>query len=248
MHLLLTSHIGGHCHAGNEILPEPLLAENGFLDKLKTLWPDDARCLMIASDPDDGKLNDLHAQVFEESFRISGLSGSWDIWDDRTDYTKDRMREYDFVLLLGGHVPTQNHFFQRIHLREKLEGYGGIVCGISAGTMNCADTVYAMPELPGEAVDPEYIRFCRGLGLTNYQIIPHYQYLQHVTLDGMPMIQEIARGDSQGRAFLLLPDGSYLYSHQGMDTLYGEGYVLENGFIRQITKPGECRIIQGKEG
>jgi len=31
--------------------------------------------------------------------------------------------------------------------------------------MNCADTVYAQPEEPGEAVDPDYQRFIPGLGL-----------------------------------------------------------------------------------
>lgn len=30
--------------------------------------------------------------------------------------------------------------------------------------MNCADTVYAQPEEPGEAVDPDYQRFIPGLG------------------------------------------------------------------------------------
>ena len=66
---------------------------------------------------------------------------------------------YDVIFLGGGHVPTQNAFFHRIGLREKIRNFDGIVIGISAGSMNSADVVYAQPELPGEAADESYQRF-----------------------------------------------------------------------------------------
>ena len=38
--------------------------------------------------------------------------------------------------------------------------------------MNCAQIVYAQPELEGEAIDPKYERFLEGLNLTKFQILP----------------------------------------------------------------------------
>ena len=38
-------------------------------------------------------------------------------------------------------VPTQNAFFHKIRLPELLRDYGGVVLGISAGSMNMAATV-----------------------------------------------------------------------------------------------------------
>ena len=43
--------------------------------------------------------------------------------------------------------------------------YKGIVVAWSAGSMNCADVVYAGPELEGEAIDPLYERWISGLGI-----------------------------------------------------------------------------------
>ncbi len=59
-----------------------------------------------------------------------------------------------------------------------------VVLGISAGTMNSADIVYAQPELEGESIDSAYQRFLRGLDLTKCMIIPHYQDIKDQILDG----------------------------------------------------------------
>jgi len=52
--------------------------------------------------------------------------------------------DYDVVILAGGHAPTQNAFFHKIKLKELLKIFDGIVIGISAGTMNCADVKRTM--------------------------------------------------------------------------------------------------------
>ena len=80
----------------------------------------------------------------------------------------------DLIILAGGHVPTQNAFFQDIGLRKLIKDYQGVVLGISAGTMNAADRVYIQPEEPGETV-PEFQRFGEGLGITRINVLPHYQ-------------------------------------------------------------------------
>jgi dipeptidase E len=66
------------------------------------------------------------------------------------------VRESNRLILSGGHVPTQNRFLDRIHLRGLLSDFQGVVIGISAGSMNSAELVYAQPEEEGEAVDPDY--------------------------------------------------------------------------------------------
>ena len=77
------------------------------------------------------------------------------------------------IVLAGGHVPTQNAFLCQCGLKEAMKTFDGVVIGISAGSMNCAETVYAQPEEPGEAISKTYRRFLPGLGLTNTMLLPH---------------------------------------------------------------------------
>ena len=52
---------------------------------------------------------------------------------------------------------------KQLRLKERLLHYNGIIVAWSAGSMNCADIVYAGPEFEGEAVDPLYERWITGL-------------------------------------------------------------------------------------
>ena len=146
---------------------------------------------------------------------------------------------YDVIWLGGGHVPTQNRFFQEIGLREKMEGFQGIVIGISAGTMNAADVVYVQPEHEGEAVDSSFVRFIPGLNLTKTQILPHYQMVKDWYLDGMRLYDDITYGDSYGHEFLVLEDGSYLMSLNGTESVHGNAYIISDGQIRKIKEDEE---------
>ena len=109
--------------------------------------------------------------------------------------------------------------------------------------MNSAETVYAHPELPGEATDPAYRRFLPGLGLTQKMILPHYQMLKDETLDGLRVMEDIAYPDSCGRRFYVLVDGSYLYIDGRCETLCGEAYLLADGVLTQITAADESAAV-----
>ena len=211
--------------------------KNQFLLNLKRYWKKEARCLMITAFPDNDAANDEMRGFFENAFASRGLTSSvFHIWDGRTaDYSKETLHSYDVIILGGGHVPTQNAFFHKISLREKMEGFDGMVIGISAGTMNSADEVYVQPEEPGEAIDPNFKRTAVGLGLTKVQILPHYQMVKHNYLDGMRLFEDITYGDSYGREFLALNDGSYLMSVDGVESIHGEAYLIKDGELRQIT-------------
>jgi len=215
---------------------------NGFVDKLRKYWKAESRCLMITAFPEDDDANDEMQSFFETAVRKENLSCEvFDIWDARTeDYSEDILKSYDVIILGGGHVPTQNAFFHEIGLKDKIKEFKGIVIGISAGTMNCAEEVYAQPELPGEAADPDYRRFIPGLGLTKTNILPHLQMVRDWELDGMRLYEDIGFGDSWGREFLALPDGSYLLIEpNGWETVCGEAYRLADGRMEQICEENQ---------
>ena len=218
-------------------------SSNGFPEQLARFWPEKARVLMISAFPDDIPANEEMGAFFERTLRESGLSMSAFTLLDRRQMPMSfgQIRSHSVLLLGGGHVPTQNAFFRELRLRECLESYDGLILGISAGSMNAADVVYAQPEEPGEATDPDYVRFLPGLGLTRTQILPHYQMVRDRTLDGLSLYQDITRRDSFGRRFLILPDGSYLLSQDGQERVYGEAYQMADGVLTQIcTQGGNC--------
>lgn len=97
--------------------------------------------------------------------------------------------------------------------------------------MNCAEEVYAQPELDGESLDHNYVRFIPGLGLTKTKLFPHYQDTKDSYLDGKRLFEDITYPDSMGHTFIAIPDGSYLYSEDGKEELMGEHFVISDGGI-----------------
>ena len=218
---------------------------NGFVAALREAVAPGARCAFVASDPDTYDRLEEFADTFSKCFTWHGMPFSEvTLLDNRTaDRAAEIVAGADVLILAGGHVPTQNAFFQRIDLRELVAGFDGTIMGISAGTMNCAETVYAQPELPGESVDPAYERFLPGLGLTNLNILPHYQKERNTILDGRRLYEDITFADSAGHAFLVLVDGSYALSENGRESLNGEAYVIRNGEMWQVCAEGESVAI-----
>ena len=213
---------------------------NGFASELLKAVPRPCRGLAICSDPNNYERTDFYCGSVREGFEVSGaVFSDYQILDGRNQgQAAELVQNADLIILMGGHVPTQNRFFAGIHLRELLSNFSGIIVGISAGSMNSADVVYAQPELEGEAVSPEYQKFLSGLGLTKIMILPHYQKNKDDVVDGLRIYEEIAYPDSLGRKFYVLPDGSYLYVHNGREELRGEAWLIENGIMRKISEEG----------
>ena len=209
---------------------------NGMVEELKSYWREDSRCLLISAFPDEFELNDGMRGDFERIFRETGLSVKCMDLCDRRGGRKiiAQLPLYDMVILGGGHVPTEKAFFDEIGLREALQSWDGIVMGISAGSMNCADVVYAQPEMPGEAVDPSYQKFIRGLGLTDVNVLPHYQAVKDDYVDGMRLMEDITYPDSIGRVFYAIVDGSYVLQTEDRKEIRGEAYRITDGKIKKI--------------
>ena len=209
-------------------LPCILFRRNGFVSALQTCVDPSRPMLVIAATPDAWGLNDEMVSTFHRAFAWHGMVFPFStVLDDRNAADLPRLLgSCGTVILGGGHVPTQNAFFRRLGLRERLRGFDGVVMGISAGSMNCCDPVYAQPEEPGEATDPDYRRFIPGLGLTDLMVLPHYQRVKDTCVDGLRLFEDISIPDSRGRVFYALPDASYIHQQDGAATLHGEAWIL----------------------
>lgn len=218
---------------------------NGFIIELRKAVPNPCRGLFICSDPNDYPFTDSFADMMHANLTGSGISFTeYNILDGRNaEKAAQLVAEADLIILAGGHVPTQNKFFESIGLRNIMSTYNGAVIGISAGTMNSADTVYAQPELEGEAVDPNYERFLTGLGLTDVSVLPHYQAIKDTVLDSLRVFEDISYGDSFGRKFYALPDGSWIFVHDGVTELRGEAYLISDGVLTQISNTGDVIML-----
>lgn len=218
--------------------------ENGFLDRLRRALPEYPRCLYICSDPDSPEANDHLGPEMAEAFREAGIPfGEFMVLDRRAQaYAGELVWQSDFIILAGGHVPTQNRFFHRIGLKELLQNWPGVLMGISAGSMNAAGEVYSMPEESGES-RPEFRRFYPGLGLTSINMLPHYQWVQDYIIDGMRLYDCVVFPDSMGKCFHAFPDGTYILVENGRETIHGEAYRVRNGVLEQISKQGEIVTV-----
>ena len=213
---------------------------NGFIDRIREVLPPNPRALFITSDPENRDMTCRFAAETTAAFAEADMAfRAYHILDGyNAEDAGALIADSDIILLSGGHVPTQNAFFNDIGLRELMEDYDGVVVGISAGSMNCADVVYVQPEEEGES-DPDFERFAPGLGLTDVNILPHYQKVKDNLLDGRRLYEDITFADSYGHMFFILPDGSYFYQDDECLLLCGLAYRLCDGVLEVLTLDGE---------
>jgi len=219
----------------------PLNENNGFVDLLRNIIPAGTNIAYIASFEDTYDITDDYGNCIKNAIKDAGIDfKDFTIVDGRNlDNAENIVKNASTVILAGGHVPTQNRLFVKMGLKDILKDHDGIVIGISAGSMNLATEVYAQPELEGEAIDPEYPRFIEGLGLTDLNIIPHYNEIADFTLDGLKLFEDIALKDSIDHEFYVLNDGSYIVIDGDEKTLYGESQLIKDGVMMHLISDGE---------
>ena len=215
--------------------------DNDFLDNIRQALPENPHCLFVCSSPDRHDLTCMFGGHMFIAFAEAGINfTSYQVLDGtNADQAAELITASDFIILAGGHVPTQNAFFRKIRLAELLQDFDGVVMGISAGTMNSAEVVYVQPEEPGES-NPDFLRFTPGLGLTRANVCPHYQKVKNDILDGLRLFEDITYADSMGKTFFALPDGSYILCKDGEEILFGEAYRIRNGILEQICVNGQA--------
>ena len=218
---------------------------NGFLDALAEMLPQRTGALFVCADPNrpaftDRIAQDIRLALEHEGYRFS----SFLVLDGRNEAAAASLAaNAGLIILAGGHVPTQNAFFQKIDLKAGIRPFDGVLIGISAGTMNCAEEVYAQPEEKGEAVSPCYQRWLPGLGVTPTMLLPHYQMVKDSTVDGLKLFDEITLPDSWGRTFYAIPDGSFLLGQNGRETLYGEAHRIRDGRMERACRENEALAL-----
>lgn len=245
MKAILTSSLGGQIKVDRKRIPTKLMENNGLLDTIRSSWKENSNVLIISGSPGFYDKNDSVVSCLKESFSLSGLSFmDFLMCGDRNREIINRFSEMDVLILAGGHVPSQNAFLKELKLKERLLDWDGLLIAWSAGSMNCAEIVYAGPELPGEAIDTEYQRWMSGLGVTEINIFPHFEALKDEMLDGMRLIEDITYSDSMGHEIIALNNGSYIVMDNGVETLYGDAYSIKDGAQKQICKDGEWILLE----
>ena len=217
--------------------------DNGFLADVRAAISEATgpgvlpRVLLVSAAPDDRAFTDSVLEGMSLCIHRSGIRTQEVVMLDRRNASEAPrlVANAHWIVLCGGHVPTQNRFIHEIGLRELLQGFDGVVMGCSAGSMNCASRVYSHPELPGEAVDPGYRRSLEGLGLTDINLVPHYYQVKDVLLDGKRLFEDIVFPDSWQHRFYTLPDGGYIKIKDGRSTLHGDAWEISDGRIRQVS-------------
>ena len=197
---------------------KPLNENNKFVERL--LKCEHHSALMVTSAPSDIRFSESFSYAIQHTLALSRITfENYIILDDRNKMdAQELVAASDFIILGGGHVPTQNAFFAE---------------------MNAASIVYAQPEEEGEAADPNYRRFLKGLGLTNVMLLPHYQDTKDRILDGKKLFEEVTYPDSFDRQFIAICDGSYLYADGTAERICGEAYLIQNGTISKICDEGK---------
>ena len=218
--------------------------DNGFLADVKASLAEvtgpgrKPRVLLVSAAPDDKGFTDSVKKGMSECIHSSGIQTASITMLERRNAKKARelVEQADWVILCGGHVPAQNRFIHEIGLRELLKGYQGVIMGCSAGSMNCAEDVYSHPEMPGEARDPNYKRWLKGLGLTDINLVPHFEQVRYAQVDGLRLFEDIAFPDSWGHRFYTFRDGGYVKVKDGKATLYGEAFEITRGAMHRISE------------
>lgn len=229
-------------------IPKNFGNENRILDNIKRYTTKYDNFLFVTNNELDCEATDIYANITFKSFEMTLPFKNYQVLDFRTiDKIDTLIRNADFIFLCGGHSPTQNKFFNDINLREKIKNTEALIVGASAGAMNMADTVYSIPEIEGESNDPNFEKNLKGLGLTNINILPHYdKFVGHI-LDGKRFIEDIVLLDTYKRKVFGINQSSYILIDNKETYLYGEAYLLENGKIKKLNNDNEVITIIGRE-
>lgn len=228
------------------IIPHNFGNFNGIFDSLKGSIKKFDNFVFVVSNEIDYETSDYYAKTTFESYNATLPFKNYTVLDGRNlEQAEELIKNADLIHLCGGHVPTQNNFFKKINLRKLLESnQEAVIVGISAGSMNSANMVYCPPELDGEALDPSFNRYFEGLGLTQINVLPHLQDYDGLLLDNLRYIEDIILPDSFNTKILAIPDGSYIFIKDNISTLFGEGYIIENGRITKICDNNNSLILE----
>lgn len=223
-----------------------LIKENNFIENLKKdiIYP--CNFLFISNDPKNKEEIKKYSLDVKNALEDAGIKiEKFNILDNQNkEKVENLIKDSNLIFLAGGHIQTQNDFFKEINLKECIKEYKGILISCSAGSMNSANNVYSIPEREGEALDKDFKKILKGLGITNINMIPHYQHIRNISVDNYRYFEDILIPDSYKIKQYALVDGSYIKGEKNKyELIKGKAYVIENGNEKLISDIDEEYII-----
>lgn len=214
---------------------------NHFIDRLRLAIPQINKLVYIASNPSNYEKVDKYSKVLVQSLNLDGFNIKELVAIDYR-YNKDLEKEIlsaDVVFLSGGNVPMQNNFFKEIGLKSILEKYNGVIIGQSAGSMNCSEMIYVLPEEDEEFEDKNFAKTLTGLGLIDFQIMPHMNSANRTDGKGHKTIMQMCIEDSHKIPHYGICDFGFVEVKAGKAVAYGKTLLLKDGACKEICKDGE---------
>lgn len=233
--VFLTSDIGCSKKVNGVRITKEIENKNGLVDQLKSQIGKTDTFVFVASSPDNYEKNDSYANGIFQGFKMSGFDfNKLILIDDRYNGNIEAdINQADVVFLSGGHTPTEMAYFEKINLKDLLKDYQGVIIGLSAGSLNLAETVVCSPEYEEEIGN---IYTWKGLGKTNINVEPHFTVMP---LDADFLLREELLKISLDYPLYALCDGSHIFDNGNEQVLYGEAYYIDKGKITNICHDGE---------
>lgn len=229
MVLFLTSNIGGIKKENGKKIPVEFYSKNQFLLNMKKSLKSNKKFILIASNPFNFEQNDQFLEMDIEASKLSGLSFDEYLILDNRNKTKisEVLKDSSLIFLCGGNTYIQNQFFNEINLKKYIKELDATIVGISAGAINCAEEVFNSPE---EDDDLSNSSILVGLGLTEFNIEPHFDINNDNTIQNKAVLNE-----SYKRVLYGLPDGSYINDNK----VFGKCYRIYQGNVELICQDNE---------
>ena len=229
MVLFLTSNIGGIKKEKEKKIPVEFYSKNQFLLNMKKSLKSNKKFVLIASNPFNFEQNDQFLEMDIEASKLSGLSFDEYLILDNRNKTKisEVLKDSSLIFLCGGNTYIQNQFFNEINLKKYIKELDATIVGISAGAINCAEEVFNSPE---EEDDLSNSSILVGLGLTEFNIEPHFDINNDNTIQNKAVLNE-----SYKRVLYGLPDGSYINDNK----VFGKCYRIYQGNVELICQDNE---------
>jgi dipeptidase E len=149
---------------------------------------------------------------FEEAYVVDGRMNA--------EQSSKAVAEADVVWLSGGDTPTEFGYFQKYGLVDVLKAHGGVIIGMSAGSINMAKTAICTLSC-GHYKQEIY----DGLGCVDISVEPHFAR-EKVT-------DELLELSEKYTIYGLCDEGLIVCSEEKVE-FYGEVYKLSNGIIERI--------------
>ena len=201
--------------------------------RLKAALKERHSLVFISAWPDDAASNDADAAGMHGMFAEWDMDfGRFAVIDERTpsDDAQRMLREADCVFLMGGNPTAQMQFIRQRGLTETLRDFGGVLLGVSAGSINMAHRSLDVWESP---------KPYEGLGLTGITIKSHVNEEETELLEKLRVISA-----AEQLPICAMEDESAIFLTGESADWLGRIRYIESGAVTPLTQETLTRLSQ----